>query len=296
MSFNAIGIIVKPDSDDVRDILASVVAYLKTRACTIQLDESACAYKQILDANGFEVVDRNTLRENCDLVITLGGDGTILNAARSLVNRDIPLLGINLGRLGFLADVSPDDFEQVLDDVFAGNYQSDERFLLHAEVIHKGETVFSNEALNDVVVHVRNVARMIEFETCIDGEFVNRQGADGLIIATPTGSTAYAMSSGGPIVHASLNAMSLVPICPHTLSSRPLVVSADSGIEVTIANSRQAIAQVSCDGQAYYDMEEGDVLQVRKKAHTVKLLHPNNHSYYQILRAKLRWSAHLQGE
>lgn len=293
MSFRSIGIIVKPNAHDVNDILAAVIRYLKTKVCDIYLDNSAKSYMDALGEDTLELIDRDTLGERCDLAITLGGDGTILNAARSLANQNVPILGINMGRLGFLADISPNEFEQVLDDVFAGKYQKDERFLFFAQVKRNDEVVFSAEALNDVIVHVRNTARMIEFETRIDNQFVNRQGADGLIVCTPTGSTAYAVSSGGPILHANLDAIALVPICPHTLSSRPLVVNADSKVEVLICHTKQAIAQVTCDGQTSFDMNEGDVLHIRKKAHTATLLHPNNHSYYEILRAKLRWSEHL---
>jgi NAD+ kinase len=294
MSFNNVGIIVKPESHDVSEILDSVVAYLKTRSCKVFVDKSAKSYAELIAANKLEMLDRKTLGDQCELVITLGGDGTILNAARSLADKNVPLLGINMGRLGFLADISPDEFIQVLDEIFAGNYEQDERYLFAAEVVRNDETIFNADALNDAVLHVRNVARMIEFETRIDGQFVNHQGADGLIVTTPTGSTAYAVSSGGPILHANLEAMALVPICPHTLSSRPLVVGSDSLVEVLICNTKQAIAQVTCDGQTSFDMEEGDVLRIRKKTHTVTLLHPNNHNYYEILRAKLRWSEHLQ--
>ncbi len=292
MSFNTVGIIVNPRAQDISDKLSAVIAYLHTKTCTILLDESTQGYPD----NDLETLDRDDLGEQCDLVITLGGDGTILNAARSLANKDVPLLGINLGRLGFLADVLPSEFEQVLDDVFAGNYQQEQRFLFSAEVRRDDAVIFSAEALNDVVVHVRNVARMIEFETRIDGVFVNHQRADGLIVATPTGSTAYALSSGGPILHTDLEAISLVPICPHTLSSRPLVVSANSVVEILVCKVQRAIAQITCDGQQSLDLCEGDTIHIRKKSHVVTLLHPSNHDYYQILRAKLRWSEHLEAE
>ncbi len=290
MSFQTIGIIVKPESHDVGDILSSVLTYLQGRQRRIIVDHSAAGYRRQIDQHHLELHDRDTLGEQCDMVITLGGDGTILGAARSLAHRNVPVLGINIGRLGFLADVSPANFEQVLDEVFAGNYQRDERYLFHARVERQGETVFSADALNDVVVHVRNVARMIEFETRIDGQFVNHQRADGIIVTTPTGSTAYAVSSGGPILHANLEAMALVPICPHTLSSRPLVVRSDCQVEVRICHTRQAIAQVTCDGQMSFDLQDDDRLRIRRKEHSTTLLHPNDHSYYEILRAKLRWS------
>ncbi len=286
MQFNTIGIIVKPEAVVVTDTLAHLLAYLKNKKLRVLLDESA----QGLCQQNQTIVNRAQLAKQSDLVITIGGDGTILNAARSIADEDVPLVGINIGRLGFLADVPPNDFETALDKILAGDYLKAERFMLSASVQRDGKTLFSSDALNDVVMHVRNVARMIDFETRVDGKHVNHQRADGFIVATPTGSTAYALSSGGPILHAGLQAIALVPICPHTLSSRPLVVKADAVIEIIVGDTGQAIAQVTCDGQTSFDVIHGDVIKVQRKTKLLTLLHPPGHSYFEILRAKLHWN------
>ncbi len=285
MSFKIIGVIVKPHTELVKDKLEHLLDFLKQKDCEVLLDESVDG---LLGQNN--IISRDELGNRCDIVITLGGDGTMLNAARSLADKDVPLIGINIGRLGFLADVSPDEIDTVLDDILSGKHIKEERFLLEAKVTRNNETIFSGDALNDVVVHVRDVARMIEFETRIDGKFVNHQRADGLIISTPTGSTAYALSSGGPILQSNLDAITLVPICPHTLSSRPLVVNASSEVDILISETKQAIAQVTCDGQTSFDVENGDHVNIKRKQNTITLLHPQDHNNFDILRAKLGWS------
>lgn len=285
MSFKTIGIIVKPHTELVKDKLEQLLAYLKQKDCEILLDESIVGL-----ADSKDIVARDVLGSRCDLAITLGGDGTILNAARSLADKNVPMVGINIGRLGFLADISSDEIDTVLDDILSGKYIEEERFLLEAKIIRNKKIVFSADALNDVVVHIRDVARMIEFETRINDQFVNHQRADGLIISTPTGSTAYALSSGGPILQADLDAITLVPICPHTLSSRPLVVNSSSEVDILISETKQAIAQVTCDGQTSFNVKNGDHVCIKRKQHTITLLHPQDHNNFDILRAKLNWS------
>lgn len=285
MSFKTIGIIVKPHTELVKDKLEHLLDYLKQKKCEVLLDESIEGL-----ADNKDIITRNELGRRCDLAITLGGDGTILNAARSLADKDVPLVGINIGRLGFLADISSDEIDTVLDDILSGEYIEEKRFLLEARVIRNNKLLFSADALNDVVVHVRDVARMIEFETRINDQFVNHQRADGLIISTPTGSTAYALSSGGPILQSDLDAITLVPVCPHTLSSRPLVVNSNAEVDILISETKQAIAQVTCDGQTSINVENGDHVFIKRKQHTITLLHPQDHNNFDILRAKLRWS------
>lgn len=284
--FSTIGIIVKPHSEAVKKPLEHLLEYLSARSCTVVLDHSA---EGLLNKT---VVPRDQLVSQCDLVITIGGDGTILNAARSLADKNVPLVGINIGRLGFLADVSPDEVESVLNNVLSGNFLEEKRFLLQTNVHRNSEIIFTADALNDIVVHVRDVARMIEFKTYIDGLFVNHQRADGLVISTPTGSTAYALSSGGPILQANLDAIALVPICPHTLSNRPLVVNSSSEVDILICETRQAIAQITCDGQTSFDVKPGDHIIIKRKKNTMTLLHPPGHNNFEILRAKLHWSEH----
>ena len=292
MNFSTIGILVKPHSEDVKDTLGKLLAYLNEKDCTVLLDKSTDGLTDDLTGSKIKTVSRDELGELCNLAITIGGDGTILNAARSLADKNVPLVGINIGRLGFLADVSPDDINATLDNILSGDYFEEERFLLKAEVSRNNEIIFCAEALNDVVVHVRDVARMIEFETYINQHFVNHQRADGLVVSTPTGSTAYALSSGGPILHADLDAITLVPICPHTLSNRPIVIKASSEIEIVIGETKQATAQVACDGQTSFDVKSGDRIKIKRKKNTITLLHPKEHNNFEILRAKLHWSEH----
>jgi NAD+ kinase len=219
----------------------------------------------------------------------VGGDGTLLRAARPLAEHSIPLLGINLGGLGFLVDISPNLMLDVVDQVLAGEFEEDHRFLLLAHIGTSVERGTSSLALNDVVLHKWNTTRIIEFDTYIDGLFINRQSSDGVIISTPTGSTAYALSGGGPLLHPNLNALELVPICPHTLSHRPLVVSGDSRIEVALCRRDHEHARVSCDGQNVLPIGPGERLFIRKFDQPVRLLHPKGHNHYEILRAKLGW-------
>lgn len=290
--FKTVGIIGKHGDPHAGGTLNELIRYLKTHQIQVLLDEiSLEATADLTEGDG--IADRPTLGKRCDLVIVVGGDGTLLNAARSLVDYDVPLLGINLGRLGFLADVTPSDLTKTLDQIFAGNYQEEQRTLLHARILRDGKQINESAAFNDVVVHTCNVARMIEFEVHIGGQFVNVTRSDGMIVSTPTGSTAYALSGGGPILHPSLNALVLVPICPHTMSYRPIVVDADSTIEIVVSENNQARAQCSCDGQIDLGLKNGDRVIIEKKTNPIRLIHPAEYNYYSILRAKLHWGKRL---
>ena len=289
MKFNNIGIISKPHAETARQTLQTLCEFLKNKNCQIILDEST---PDVINSCNFEKATRQEIGKLCDLVIVVGGDGTILNAVRSLSHAHVPIVGINVGRLGFLADISPDELEDSLDDILNGSYREEQRFLLEMQVIRDNKIIFEGDAFNDVVVHIRDVARMIEFETRINDEFVNHQRADGIVVSTPTGSTAYALSAGGPILHATLDAITLVPISPHTLSSRPLVINADSQIKILICNTKGGIAQATCDGHLSTDVHVGDHIKVKRKADKITLLHPKQHNYFEILRAKLHWSEH----
>ena len=209
-----------------------------------------------------------------------------------MAHAHVPLLGINVGRLGFLADISPNELESSLEEILNGAYREEQRILLEMQVLRNDKVIFEADAFNDVVVHIRDVARILEFETRINNEFVNHQRADGMVISTPTGSTAYALSAGGPLLHATLDAITLVPISPHTLSSRPLVVNADSEIDILICNTKEGIAQATCDGHLSTDVHVGDHIKVKRKAEKITLLHAEQHNYFEILRAKLHWSEH----
>ncbi len=287
MKFKSIGVITKPQAESASKTLQSLFEYLKTKDCEVLIDQHI---PDTINNFSFRKVSRDEIGKQCDLAIVVGGDGTILNAVRSLSEANVPLLGINVGRLGFLADISPDEMEKSLDEILSGEYREEQRFLLEMQVLRDEKVIFEGDAFNDVVVHIRDVARMIEFETRINDEFVNHQRADGIVVSTPTGSTAYALSSGGPILHATLDAITLVPISPHTLSSRPLVVDSNSHIKILICNTKDGIAQATCDGHMSTDVHVGDHININRKPGKITLLHPKKHNYFEILRAKLHWS------
>jgi NAD+ kinase len=229
------------------------------------------------------------LGAHADLIVAVGGDGTMLHAARLAKPHGIPVLGVNRGRLGFLADIGPADMRDRLDEVLDGRYVKDRRAMLNAILMRTGQHDRTCEALNDVVLQKWQTGRMLDFETWIDGRYVNTHGGDGIVIATATGSTAYALSCGGPILYPELDALVLAPICPHTLSDRPIVVRSSSTIEVRLIERPDTRAQVTCDGVPLGELVPGDRLVVTPAPTTVTLLHPSDHDYYRILRSKLRW-------
>lgn len=286
-TFNTVGLIGKYNDQHGGDTLIAVGNYLQSRECRVLVDQGSAPDTS---ATTFESVDRETIGKECDLVIVVGGDGTLLNAARSLNTSEVPLLGVNLGRLGFLVDVSKELLEETLGDILNGDFVKEERFLLHTKVERSGEILSDNNAFNDVVIHKSHVARMIELECYVDGKFVSTMRADGLVISSPTGSTAYALSSGGPILHPSMNAIALVPICPHTLSNRPVVVSGDSHILIKVCENEKSEVLVTCDGQISISLQLGDMLHISKTPHPVHLIHPANYDFFDILRAKLHWA------
>jgi len=234
-------------------------------------------------------VAEEQLSKEADLIIAVGGDGTMLHAARLAASCGVPVLGVNRGRLGFLADVGPADMRDRLDEVLAGRYVKDRRSMLQARLIRPGVDDRHCESLNDVVLQKWQTGRMLDFETWIDDRYVNTHGGDGLVIATATGSTAYALSCGGPILHPGLDALVLAPICPHTLSDRPIVVCSSSTIEVRLVERPDTRAQITCDGVPLGELIPGDRLVVSPTQTSVTLLHPSDHDYYRILRSKLRW-------
>jgi NAD+ kinase len=224
-----------------------------------------------------------------DLLVAVGGDGTMLLAARLAAPHGVPVLGVNRGRLGFLADIGLTELRERLDDVLAGRYVQDRRSMLQARLLHPGEPERVCVALNDVVLQKWQTGRMLDFETWIDGRYVNTHGGDGLVIATATGSTAYALSCGGPILYPELEALVLAPICPHTLSDRPIVVRSSSTIEIRLIERPDVGAQITCDGVSLGALVSGDRLMIMPASLAVTLLHPPDHDYYRILRSKLRW-------
>lgn len=285
--FATVGLIAKLGDKRVWETLKALATYLQNRPDTTTLLDSDSA-EQYADLQ-LETVPHDQIGQRCDLVIIVGGDGTFLSAARTLVNYDVHVLGVNMGRLGFLADIAPSEMHESLRDILEGKFIEDSRFLLRARITRDQEQLLETVALNDIVVHKWHIARLLELETFINGHLVNRQRSDGLIVSTPTGSTAYALSGGGPIVHPSLDAVVLVPICPHTLSSRPIVVDADSEIEIAVGDGEHPEAQLTSDGQTTMQLGPGDRLTITKYSRPLRLVHPPGHEYFNTLRAKLAW-------
>lgn len=236
-----------------------------------------------------ECYPQEELAGRAELLVAVGGDGTMLHAARLASPHSIPVLGVNRGRLGFLADISPADMRDRLDEVLQGRYVKDRRAMLQATLISPQAEPRSCQALNDVVLQKWRTGRMLDFETWIDGRYVNTHGGDGIVVATATGSTAYALSCGGPILYPELDALVLAPISPHTLSDRPIVVRSSSTIELRLLHRPDTQAEVICDGISLGELAPGDQLLIRPTPEHVLLLHPDDHDYYRILRSKLRW-------
>jgi NAD+ kinase len=286
--FQTVGIMGKPRNAESADTIRALHSLLVQAGCRALLQDN------IGDELGFDTRDRMPawdLVDACDLVIVVGGDGSMLNAGRMLADKGVPVLGINRGSLGFLTDIPPSQMEDKVLEVLSGRYVRGERFLLDAQVSRHGDRVGSSKALNDIVLFPGEIARMIEFDVYVDGQFVYNMRSDGLIVATPTGSTAYSLSGGGPILHPRLNALVLVPMFPHILSNRPIVIDGDAKVEVVVSAHNQSYPQVSCDGQVQIPVSPGDTLSVRKADKALQLLHPEDYDYYHILRTKLGWSA-----
>ncbi|KZZ51075.1 MAG: NAD(+) kinase [Saccharospirillaceae bacterium] len=289
--FRNIGIIGRLNSKKVIETIKRLKQYLMEEGYHVILEDRIA---EVMPGHGMQTSKVSILGEICDLVIVVGGDGSLLGAARALAKFNTPVLGINRGRLGFLTDISPD--ETMLDavqDVLDGHYKEERRFLLDAEVKRDGNPIGSAAALNDVVLHPGKSARMIAFDLYIEGQFVYSLRSDGLIVSTPTGSTAYSLSGGGPIMHPRLDALVLVPMFPHTLSSRPIVVDGKSEIKIVVSAEQDIYPTVSCDGQNHIPCAPGDAITIRKKAHKLKLIHPQGHNFYEICRTKLGWASNL---
>ena len=284
--FETIALTGKYRDPRVGDSMLILARHLAAAGARVVLDP---AIRMEFPGIEVESLPEAELAEAADLVIAVGGDGTMLYASRLVAGRDIPLLGINRGRLGFLADITPGEMLRRLDEVLAGDYDEDRRLMLEAVIDKDGEAPRRALALNDVVLQKRDTGRMLDFENWVDGIYVNTHGGDGIVIATPTGSTAYALSGGGPIIHPSLDAITLVPICPHTLSDRPIVIRADSRIEIRVLERPDTRAEVACDGVTLGELAAGARLRVRAAREQVLLIHPRGHDYFRLLRSKLHW-------
>ncbi len=290
--FSSIGLVGRQDNANISDSLNSLADFLIERqGVKIVIDEAVADFMQEHSAfSDMLIVPQDELHRHCDLVIVVGGDGSMLKVANILADQNLPVVGINRGRLGFLTDISPEELEQVLGQVLDGNYKEESRFLLNISIERAGQKEDIGFALNDVVLHPGIAAQMIEFSLYIDEEFVYQQASDGLIVATPTGSTAYSMSAGGPIMHPKLDAVVLVPMYPHSLSSRPVVIDGQSEVKIVVGDRHNTMPQVSCDGSVEYTAEAGDHIHVSKKAEKLRLLHPIEYNYYATCRSKLGWS------
>ncbi|NQZ09941.1 MAG: NAD(+) kinase [Algicola sp.] len=289
-AFSCIGLIGKPNHQGANNTLISLYNFLKARDLRVIVDSRISPGMDIIDIESLELAD---LGKVCDLAIVVGGDGYMLGAARTLSRFDVAVIGVNRGNLGFLTDLDPESFEAPLTDVLDGKFQVEYRFLLETRVIRQQQQISVNCAVNEVVLHADKIAHMIEFEAFIKDQFVFRQRSDGLIISTPTGSTAYSLSGGGPILNPNLDAISMVPMFPHTLNSRPLVVDSNSEIKLKVSPDNDADMQVSCDSHISVTVLAGDEIIVQKSANRLKLVHPEDYSYYRVLRKKLGWGSQL---
>jgi len=270
----------------VAESALALLPHLKKRGVRALLPESD---PLTASADLADRVPEAEIANHADLVIAIGGDGTLLYAARLVARRGVPLMGINRGRLGFLTDVLPKDMLDSVDAALEGRCERDERALLEARVIGANGLIKRALALNDVVLQKWETARMLDFETWIDGVYVNTHGGDGMVVASSTGSTAYALSCGGPIVAPHLDVLVVAPICPHTLSDRPIVVSGRSVITLKLIDRPDTRAQVTCDGVSLGELAPGDRLEIHPTAQKITLLHPNKFEYYRLLRSKLHW-------
>lgn len=287
--FQRIGVLARLRHPEVADSIARLVSFLKADGRKVLLEPRAA---QLL-GHPPAPIEIQDFASQIDLAIVVGGDGSMLSAARDLAPHDIPLLGVNRGRLGFLTDIRPDTMETRVGQVLAGAYDVSERFLLAMDVDRRGQSIGAGLALNEVLLHPGKSVRMMDLELYIDDQFVYSQRSDGLIISTPTGSTAYALSAGGPIMHPRLDAIVLVPMNPHTLTSRPIVVAGTSQIQVRVGTRNELHPQVTCDGQDELLTEPGDVIRIRKHPHALRLIHPADHSFYELCRTKLGWGSRL---
>ena len=285
-SFGRVALIGKLRSAEIAESLRELRGMLEQRGCEVLIE------RETASGLGVRGVDPATIGASANLAIVVGGDGTMLAAARNLVRHRVPLVGVNQGRVGFMTDIGHDDMRSGIGAILEGRYSIEERALLEAEIKRNNKSVLQTIALNEAVVGKGSQGRLIEFNLLIDGEFVYSLRADGVIVATPTGSTAYAMSAQGPILHPAVPAFALVPLNPHTLSARPVSVSDRMMIEIVLVRALDARAHF--DGFALADMQQGDRLLLKRSADAVRFVHPPGYSYFATLREKLRWSEVLE--
>jgi NAD+ kinase len=289
--FKRIALIGRSGHQQATETIARLIDYLRAEGLDIWVVDD------IASIDGFSDLPHCTLEhigQKVDLAIVVGGDGSLLGASRALANFGTPVLGINRGTLGFLTDIRPSEAIEKVGQALLGKFTEEKRWLNSVEVIRDEQIIAQATALNDVVLHKGQSARMLGFDLCIDDQFVYSSRSDGLIVSTPTGSTAYALSAGGPIMHPKLNALVLVPMFPHTLNARPIVVPAGCVVSVTVTEKHQALPQVSCDGQTHISLLLGDRVLIRQSEEQLTLLHPPGYSYYEVCRSKLQWGGRIE--
>lgn len=284
--FKHIAIVAKQDEAAALESVETLVGHLRDSNVSIQVSASLPAPAAPAT---HATTDDASMAAGADLVIAVGGDGTVLYAGRLASPHGVPVLGINRGRLGFLADVRPDAIAAGIDAVLNGDYSSEKRMLLKAEIYAGKKLKSSGLAVNDVVVKRSEAARMLEYQTTVNGKYVNAHGGDGFVAASPTGSTAYALSVGGPIVEPGLDAIVMAPICPHTLADRPIVIRGDSTVDLQLLHNSGTLAEVSCDGVVIGELSTDDRLQIKVADERIELIHPPGYDYYEVLRTKLYW-------
>lgn len=288
-----IALVGKYHSQEIAESICLLAGYLRERGVSVFVERETAEHMKHLEQSWWVVCGFNDIGAHADLAIVLGGDGTMLNAARRLARYRVPLVGVNQGRLGFMTDIAREDMLPCMDHLLDGRFVPEARMLLDAEILREGREVATNLALNDVVVDKGAIGRMIEFELFIDGEFIYNLRSDGLIVSTPTGSTAYSLSSGGPILHPGMAGICLVPLCPHALTNRPLIVKDSAEVELRISHADDPRAHF--DGQVTVGMQKGDAIRLRRSDYTICFLHPPGYSYFSMLRQKLDWSARPRG-
>lgn len=286
-AFRRVALIGKQNSPEIATSLRELADYLRSRGCEVMLERETAALVGAVDG-AMVAADWETIGRRADLALVVGGDGTMLSAARNLVRHHVALAGVNQGRVGFMTDIALRELRTSIAAMLDGQYAIEERTLIEAEIRRDGKTVLRTLALNEAVVGKGSQGRLIEFELYLDGEYVYTLRADGVIVATPTGSTAYALSAQGPILHPSVPAFALVPLNPHTLSARPVSVSDRCTIEILLVRARDARAHF--DGFALTDLAQGDRLVLRRSGDSIRFVHPPAYSYFVMLREKLRWS------
>lgn len=285
-AIQTVGLFGKYRDRSVGGLIQELTSFLKRRGLAALIEEATAS---LLEQSPAESRPLETIGKEIDLAIVVGGDGTMLHVARALAAERVPIIGVNQGRLGFLTDLQTENMIEELGKILEGRFKTEQRLLLQAEIVRGARVVHAANAFNDVIISKGELARLIEFETYLDGEFVNGTRGDGVIVASPTGSTAYALSAGGPILHPNLPAMVLVPICPHTLSHRPIVVLSEATVEVVLTGLAENHAHVTFDGQSTFSLMDGDRVRVRRTPEAVELIHPVGRSHFEVLRIKLRW-------